>query len=125
MESSRFSIEHFSEEATHWPRFNYMSTHERVYFQGIRSVRRVNLDPSWPLPCLPSCTWDRPYAHFVPALPIIKTPVQMAYPLLKAAASAEGARERGGSSVVNISSVAGLVSINSGECFIRDTQDEG
>lgn len=39
---------------------------------------------------------------------------QLAYPLLKMAAAADGARETGGSSVVNISSVAGLTSIKSG-----------
>lgn len=40
--------------------------------------------------------------------------VQLLYPFLKAAAAVEGAREDGGSSVVNISSVAGLTAIKSG-----------
>ncbi|CAM9448889.1 unnamed protein product [Sphacelaria rigidula] len=40
---------------------------------------------------------------------------QLAHPLLKAAAAQDGAKESGGSSIVNISSVAGLTSIKSGE----------
>eukprot|EP00903_Cladosiphon_okamuranus_P012876 g12026.t1 len=39
---------------------------------------------------------------------------QLLYPFLKAAAAVKGAKESGGSSVVNISSVAGLTSIKSG-----------
>eukprot|EP00752_Nemacystus_decipiens_P007792 g6959.t1 len=39
---------------------------------------------------------------------------QLLYPFLKAAAAVDGARENGGSSVVNISSVAGLTAIKSG-----------
>ncbi|CAM9552051.1 unnamed protein product [Ascophyllum nodosum] len=42
---------------------------------------------------------------------------QLMHPLLKAAAAAKGVKERGGSSVVNISSVAGLTAIKSGESW--------
>lgn len=37
------------------------------------------------------------------------------HPLLKVAAAKKGARENGGSSVVNVSSVAGLTAVNAGE----------
>ncbi|CAM9938157.1 unnamed protein product, partial [Hapterophycus canaliculatus] len=40
--------------------------------------------------------------------------LQRLHPMLKAAAAVEGAKESGGSSVVNVSSVAGITSIKSG-----------
>lgn len=46
---------------------------------------------------------------------MLATNWQLAHPLLKAAAAQDGAKESGGSSIVNISSVAGLTSIKSGE----------
>ena len=49
--------------------------------------------------------------------------MQLLHPFLKAAAAVEGARKNGGSSVVNISSVAGLTAIKSGIQLERPSSD--
>ena len=41
-------------------------------------------------------------------------PIQLVHPLLKTAAAAEGAKEKGGSSVVNISSIASVSAVKTG-----------
>ncbi|CAB1100432.1 unnamed protein product [Ectocarpus sp. CCAP 1310/34] len=48
---------------------------------------------------------------------LIPCSVFLFHPLLKAAAAAEGARAKGGSSVVNISSIAGVIAVKTGAAY--------
>ncbi|CAM9589606.1 unnamed protein product [Ectocarpus fasciculatus] len=55
--------------------------------------------------------------NFSTVLSLTKARLYLFHPLLKTAAAAEGARDKGGSSVVNISSIAGVTAVKTGAAY--------